>query len=118
VVDADLKGYFDTIPQGPLMALVEEKISDSRLLELMWKMLKQGVMETAKGWTPTEQGTPQGAVISPLLANIYLNPLDQMMARQARRWCAMQTPSSFYARAKLRPKQYSDNCANGWRQRD
>ena len=81
VVDADLKGYFDTIPQGPLMALVEEKISDSRLLELMWKMLKQGVMETAKGWTPTEQGTPQGAVISPLLANIYLNPLDQMMAR-------------------------------------
>jgi RNA-directed DNA polymerase len=84
VVDADLKGYFDTIPQGPLMALVEEKISDSRLLELMWKMLKQGVMETAKGWTPTEQGTPQGAVISPLLANIYLNPLDRLMARQGK----------------------------------
>jgi RNA-directed DNA polymerase len=84
VVDADLKGYFDTIPQRPLMVLVEEKISDSRLLALMWKMLKQGVMETAKGWTPTKQGTPQGAVISPLLANIYLNPLDQMMARQGK----------------------------------
>jgi RNA-directed DNA polymerase len=84
VVDADLKGYFDTIPQRPLMALVEEKISDSRLLELMWKMLKQGVMETAQGWTPTEQGTPQGAVISPLLANIYLNPLDHLMARQGK----------------------------------
>ncbi len=84
VVDADLKAYFDTIPQKPLMALVEERISDRNLLELIWKMLKQGVMETAKEWQPTEQGTPQGAVISPLLANLYLHPLDHWMARQGR----------------------------------
>jgi RNA-directed DNA polymerase len=82
VVDADLKGYFDTIPQAPLMELVEEQIADSRVLEWIEQMLKQGVMETAKGWRPTETGTPQGAVISPLLANIYLNPLDHAMARQ------------------------------------
>lgn len=82
VVDADLKGYFDTIPQEPLMELVEEPIADSRVLEMIRKMLKQGVMESAKGWQPTEKGTPQGAVISPLLANLYLNPLDHLMARQ------------------------------------
>lgn len=82
VVDADLKAYFDTIPQEPLMRRVEEQIADRRVLELIGKMLQQGVMESAKGWRPTEQGTPQGAVISPLLANIYLNPLDQWMARQ------------------------------------
>jgi RNA-directed DNA polymerase len=84
VVDADLKAYFDTIPQAPLMALVEEQIADSRVLGMMEKMLQQGVMETAKGWQPTEKGTPQGAVISPLLANLYLNPLDHRMARQGK----------------------------------
>lgn len=81
VVDADLKAYFDTIPQEPLMGRVEEQITDSRVLELIRKMLKQGVMETAKEWQPTEKGTPQGAVISPLLANLYLNPLDHLMVR-------------------------------------
>jgi RNA-directed DNA polymerase len=82
VVDADLKAYFDTIPQAPLMGRVEEQIADRRVLELIEKLLQQGVMESAKGWQPTERGTPQGAVISPLLANLYLNPLDQMMAWQ------------------------------------
>lgn len=81
VVDADLKGYFDTIPQDQLMAAVSEHISDGALLELIGKMLRQGVMESGKGWKPTETGTPQGAVVSPLLANIYLNPLDHLMAQ-------------------------------------
>lgn len=81
VVDADLKGYFDTIPQDQLMAAVSEHISDGALLELINKMLRQGVMESGKGWKPTETGTPQGAVVSPLLANIYLNPLDHLMAQ-------------------------------------
>ena len=81
VVDADLKGYFDSIPQDKLMEALAEKISDGGLLDLIRRFLKQGVMESAKEWKPTEQGTPQGAVISPLLANIYLNPLDQLLAR-------------------------------------
>ena len=84
VVDADLKAYFDTIPQEKLMKLLEEQIADSAVLELLGKMLQQGVMETGKSWQPTLQGTPQGAVVSPLLANIYLNPLDQWMARQGK----------------------------------
>jgi RNA-directed DNA polymerase len=80
VVDADLKGYFDNIPQDKLMEKVSEHVSDRTVLELVERFLKQGVMESVKDWKPTELGTPQGAVISPLLANIYLNPLDHLMA--------------------------------------
>lgn len=79
VVDADIKGYFDTIPQEKLMKKVEAKISDGRVLGLLRLYLKQGVMEGMKYWTP-EQGTPQGAVISPLLSNVYLDELDHEMA--------------------------------------
>lgn len=84
VVDADLKGYFDNIPQDKLLAAVGEHVSDGKVLELLQRYLAQGVMESGKGWSPTENGTPQGAVISPLLANIYLNPLDHRMAVQGR----------------------------------
>jgi RNA-directed DNA polymerase len=79
VVDADLKSYFDTIDHELLMAMVEGKISDGRLLELIRAFLKQGVLGECRDWEP-EQGTPQGGVISPLLSNIYLNPLDHLMA--------------------------------------
>jgi RNA-directed DNA polymerase len=81
VVDADLKSYFDSIPQEGLMERVGEKIADGRVLKLLEGMLGAGVMDSVKGWQPTEQGTPQGAVISPLLSNIYLDGLDWQMAR-------------------------------------
>jgi RNA-directed DNA polymerase len=82
VVDADVKSYFDNIPQDKLLAAIAEHVSDGAVLELLRRFLEQGVMESGRGWQPTETGTPQGAVISPLLANIYLNPLDHAMARQ------------------------------------
>ena len=78
VVDADLKSYFDTIPKPRLLARIREKVSDSRILRLVEMFLEQGVMDGLKEWTP-EKGTPQGAVLSPLLANIYLNPLDHLL---------------------------------------
>lgn len=78
IVDADIKGYFGNIPHARLMALVEEKIADSRVLQLLEMYLNQKVMDTASSWAP-EAGTPQGAVISPLLSNIYLDPLDWLM---------------------------------------
>jgi len=81
VVDADLKGYFDSIPQDKLKERIAERIADGRILELLQAYLSQNVVETASSWTP-EAGTPQGAVISPLLANIYLNPLDWLMSNQ------------------------------------
>lgn len=79
VVDADLKSYFDTIPHDLLMARVREKIADNTVLDLVASFLRQKVMDSAKGWTP-ETGTPQGAVLSPLLSNLYLDPLDHLMA--------------------------------------
>jgi RNA-directed DNA polymerase len=81
VVDADLKSYFDTIPHDRLMALVGQKVSDGRVLSLIESFLKQGVLDGLREWTP-EEGSPQGGVISPLLSNIYLNPLDHLMAEQ------------------------------------
>jgi RNA-directed DNA polymerase len=84
VVDADLQSYFDTIPHERLMQRVEERISDGRILGLLRGWLAQDIMRDMQRWTPTE-GTPQGAVISPLLANIYLHPLDKRMAARGYR---------------------------------
>jgi RNA-directed DNA polymerase len=78
VVDADLKSYFDTIPHDRVLDRVREKVSDSRVLRLVEMFLEQGVLDGLSEWVPT-QGTPQGAVISPLLANLYLNPLDHLL---------------------------------------
>ena len=65
IVDADLKSYFDTIPQDRLMERVEEKVSDGRVIGLVEQYLQQQVMDSGKSWTP-EAGTPQGAVLSPV----------------------------------------------------
>ncbi len=81
IVDADLKSYFDTIPHDRLMTLVGQKVSDGRVLNLIEAFLKQGVLDGLREWTP-EMGSPQGAVVSPLLSNIYLNPLDHKMAQE------------------------------------
>jgi RNA-directed DNA polymerase len=78
-VDCDLKSYFDTIPHEKLMGLVRQRIVDGKVLGLLEQCLKAGVMEGLGKWEPTEEGTPQGAVISPLLANLYLTPLDHAM---------------------------------------
>jgi len=78
VVDADLKSYFDSIPWTPLMDLIRQRIADSRVLSLVEAYLEQGVMEGMEEWTPIH-GTPQGAVMSPLLSNLYLHPLDVRM---------------------------------------
>lgn len=78
VVDADIKRYFDSISHRRLMTEVSKRIADSRVLELVESFLKSQVMDGLQEWTP-DQGTPQGAVISPLLANIYLNELDHEM---------------------------------------
>lgn len=80
VVDADLKGYFDSIPHDRLMELLQRKIADGRVLSLIAAFLKADILESMALWTP-EAGAPQGAVLSPLLSNIYLDPLDHLMAQ-------------------------------------
>jgi RNA-directed DNA polymerase len=78
VVDADLKSYFETIGHERLMAEIRERIADSRVLDLIESFLKQQILEDLSLWTP-ERGSPQGAVISPLLSNIYLHEVDKAM---------------------------------------
>ena len=84
VVDADIENFFDTIPQPTLKGRVEERISDGAVHKLIDLFLRQDIIQGLKRWTPVG-GTPQGAVISPLLANIYLHPLDRQMKQKGYR---------------------------------
>jgi RNA-directed DNA polymerase len=95
VVDADLKGYFDTIPKDRLLTLLKGYISDSRVLKLIKMFLDQNILEELHEWTPIA-GVPQGAVLSPVLSNLYLNPLDHEMAD-----------------AGFEMVRYADDCAPG-----
>lgn len=79
IVDVDLKSYFDTIPHAPLLRELRKYIADNRVLGLVEKFLKAQVLDALEHWTP-ESGAPQGAIISPLLSNLYLNDLDHLMA--------------------------------------
>jgi RNA-directed DNA polymerase len=84
VYDADLSSYFDTIPHDKLMKLLEQRITDKRVLKLIRMWLKTPVRDddgTISGGRNSREGTPQGGVISPLLANIYLNILDKAVNR-------------------------------------
>jgi RNA-directed DNA polymerase len=81
VVDADLKSYFDTIPHDKLLRRVKERIADGRVLALVQAFLEAKIMDGLEQWNPAA-GAPQGAVLSPLLSNIYLNPLDHLMAQR------------------------------------
>jgi RNA-directed DNA polymerase len=69
IVDADLKGYFDSIPHDRLMSRLKEKIADGPVLSLIGSFLKADILDGLEGWSPTT-GAPQGAVLSPLLSNI------------------------------------------------
>ena len=80
VVDADLKSYFDTIPHNPLMERLKTRIADGPLLTLIESFLKASILDEMSEWNP-EAGAPQGAVLSPLLSNIYLDPMDHLLAQ-------------------------------------
>ena len=92
VVDADLTSYFDTIPHAPLLERVAAHVSDGRVLALIQAYLEQGILDGLQRWTPT-QGTPQGAVLSPLLANLYLHGLDAEMSGQG--YCLVRYADDF-----------------------
>ena len=95
VVDADLKGYFDSIPHDRLVMRLREKIADGPVLSLIESFLQANIRDGLEGWNPPA-GAPQGAVLSPLLSNIYLDPLDHLMAR-----------------AGFAMVRYADDCAPG-----
>ena len=80
VVEADIQSYYDSIDQGRLLAEVAKEVADGKVLQLVEALLKQPVMEEASRWTP-EEGIPQGSTVGPLMANIYLHPIDEAMVR-------------------------------------
>lgn len=79
-VDADLKGYFDSIPHDRLLMRLKDKVADGSVLSLIESFLKAKILDGLEEWTPAS-GAPQGAVLSPLLSNVYLDPLDHLVAR-------------------------------------
>lgn len=82
VIEGDIEGCFEHVQHKKLMTLLRKRIQDKQLLDLIWRMLRAGVMEDAL-FTKTTEGTPQGGALSPLLANIYLNHFDQWFAKRA-----------------------------------
>ncbi len=84
VLDADIKGFFDAVDHSWLLRFVRHRVGDERIARLVGKWLKAGVLEDGE-WSASEQGTPQGAVISPLLANVYLHYVFDLWAQQWRR---------------------------------
>jgi group II intron reverse transcriptase/maturase len=84
VLDADLRAFFDTLSHEWLVKFIQHRIGDLRVVHLIQKWLKAGVLEEGR-WTPSEEGTPQGGLISPVLANIYLHYVFDLWAQQWRR---------------------------------
>ena len=84
ILDADIRSFFDKIDQSWLVRFLEHRVGDERIIRLVRKWLKAGVLEEGK-WSVSETGTPQGAVVSPLLANVYLHYVFDLWAQQWRR---------------------------------
>lgn len=101
VYDADLSGYFDTIPHDRLMKTINLRVTDPRMLKLIHLWLKAPVVEDGvyKGGKKRKEGTPQGGVISPLLANIYAHLLDRIVNK----------PTSMFARLGVKIVRYADD---------
>ena len=98
VIEGDIKGFFDNVSHSILLRLLEKRISDDRFLKLIAKFLKAGYFEMDM-WNPTKVGTPQGGIVSPVLANIYLHEMDRYIEETygANRQ-QPQTPQEKYAR--------------------
>lgn len=104
VLDADIRRFFDTIDHGWLVKFIEHRIGDKRIVRLIQKWLAAGVLEDGK-WSNTDEGTPQGATISPLLANIYLHYVFDLWVRQWR---------NHVARGEVIVVRYADDLALGF----
>jgi RNA-directed DNA polymerase len=108
VLDADIRGFFDTIDHEWMLKFIEHRIGDHRIIRLIAKWLKAGVMEDGR-WTETSEGTPQGAVVSPLLANVYLHYVFDLWVQQWR---------SRYASGEVIVVRYADDFVLGFQHRE
>lgn len=101
VFEADIRGFFDSVDHGWMVKFIEHRIADKRIVRLVQKWLAAGVLEDGR-WSATEEGTPQGATVSPLLANVYLHYVFDLWAQQWRKR---------YARGEVIIVRYADDCA-------
>ena len=104
ILDADIKGFFDAVSQDWLIRFLEHRIGDERIIRLVRKWLKAGVLEMGQ-WQSSDMGTPQGAVVSPLLANIYLHYVFDLWVRQ---WRGRE------AKGKVIVVRYADDIVAGF----
>ena len=121
VLDADIRGFFDNLDKSWMVKFVEHRVADPRILRLIQKWLKAGVMEEGK-WSDTQTGSPQGSVISPLLANIYLHyGFDLWVDVWRKKWAQGEVVVVRYADDIILGFQYRTDadrfrktCGNGW----
>jgi len=107
VLDADIRGFFDNLDHGWMLKFVPHRVADPRILRLIQKWLKAGVLEEGQ-WSETEMGTPRGSVISPLLANIYLHYVFDLWANVWRKK---------YAHGDMVVVRYADDSVLGFQHR-
>jgi group II intron reverse transcriptase/maturase len=108
-VDIDMKQYFDTINHDKLMYLLEKKISDRRVLNLIRKYLKSGILSGGIFWK-TEEGSPQGGPISPLISNIYLNEFDCLLESRGICFVRYADDCNIYVKSKRAGNRVMENC--------
>lgn len=106
IIDADIRGFFDNISHEWLLKVLEHRIADRRLLRLLKKWLRAGVSEDDE-WSPTQVGTPQGAVISPLLANVFLHDVLDLWVNEWRKR---------HAKGEVMMSRYADDFVIGFRE--
>ncbi|GAH72885.1 unnamed protein product, partial [marine sediment metagenome] len=111
VVDVDIKGFFDNIPQMLILDMVAREISDGNILNTVKKFLRAGVMEEGR-LKPTREGTPQGGVISPLPANIVLNHLDWTLDRHERKFVRYADDLVVLCKSRLEAEKALEVVAN------
>jgi group II intron reverse transcriptase/maturase len=107
VLDADIKGFFDNLPHSVIMTALRAEVADGNILDLIEKFLKAGVMEGGV-FQPTRLGTPQGGVISPLLANIALNSLDWLLHERGFRFVRYADDFVVLGRSEAQVKEAHD----------
>jgi group II intron reverse transcriptase/maturase len=110
VIEGDIKSFFDTIDHPKLMGLLRRRIGDKRILSLVWKFLRAGVLEQGNQQI-TMLGTPQGGIVSPLLANIYLHELDRYMERYTDLPRSKRVQRKRKGLANFLYVRYADDCA-------
>ena len=97
-MDIDLEKFFDRVNHDILMGRLAKRIKDARVLKLIRKYLESGAMDNGK-WMATEEGTPQGGPLSPLLANILLDDLDKELEKRGLRFCRYADDSNIYVKS-------------------